>query len=185
MKDVDNALQVQRQPGPLVDVLAGHVVQYYALDAPVPVTGQLGPGSTAVWAETLEATDAATKVLMSYGASEGPSWFSGKPAALTRGAGKGRITYVGATLDKGLMQKLAAWALHGAAVKPILGDVPAGVELMQRVNGKGDRVWVLINHGDAAQTVNAAGVDLLTGTSVTRVDLAPHGVAVVRPAGSK
>jgi beta-galactosidase len=185
MKDVDNALQVERQPGPLADVLGGHVVQYYALDAPVPITGELGQGSTAVWAETLQATDASAKVLMSYGASDGPSWFAGKPAALTREVGKGRITYVGATLDRGLMDKLAVWALGRAAVKPILAGVPAGVELMQRVNGKGDRVWVLINHGAATQTVNAAGVDLLTGETVTRVELAPHGVAVMQPARSR
>jgi beta-galactosidase len=183
MKDVDNALQPERQPGPLTKALGGHVVQYYALDAAVPIAGALGTGSTAVWAETLEATDPATKVLMTYGKSDGPSWFAGKPTALTHEFGKGRITYVGATLDAGLMQKLAAWALDGVSVKPILPGLPAGVELMQRVNPKGERVWVVINHGAAPESVDvgAGSTDLLTGESAGRVTLAAHGVAVVEP----
>src|SRR6185503_10720776 len=138
MKDVDNALQPERQPGRLAEALGGHVVQYYALDAPVPIAGTLGEGSTSVWAETLAATSPTTKVLMTYGPSQGPSWFAGKPAALTREFGKGSITYVGATLDKGLMAKLAVWALDEGSVKPIVAGVPAGVELMERSNGKGD-----------------------------------------------
>jgi beta-galactosidase len=187
MKDADDALHTQRQPGPLVEALGGHVVQYYALDAPVPITGTLGDGSAAVWAETLAATDPAAKVLMSYGPSEGPSWLAGKPAALTRDWGKGRITYVGATLDAGLMQKLAAWALDGALVKPIVPGLPGGVELMERSNPKGDRVWVVINHGDAPQALDLGrgGTDLLTGAKVARITLAGHRVAVIVPAGNR
>jgi beta-galactosidase len=187
MKDADDALQTQRQPGPLVEALGAHVVQYYALDAPVPITGTLGDGSAAVWAETLAATDPAAKVLMSYGPSEGPSWLAGKPAALTRDWGKGRITYVGATLDPGLMQKLAVWALDGALVKPIVPGLPGGVELMERSNSKGEGVWVVINHGDAPQALDLGrgGADLLTGAKVARITLAGHGVAVIAPAESR
>ena len=183
MKDVDDALQTERQPGPLSKALGGHVVQYYALDAPVPITGSLGTGSAAVWAETLAATDSTTKVLMAYDASDRPSWFADKPAALTHEWGKGRITYVGAALDAGLMQKLAAWALDGASVKPLLHGLPAGVELMERSNRKGDRVWVLINHGKTSQTVDAGAgsKDLLTGAAAERITLAAHAVAVVEP----
>jgi beta-galactosidase len=183
MKDVDDALQPERQPGPLVKALGGHVVQYYALDARVPITGSLGAGSAAVWAETLAATDAATKILMTYGASDGPSWFAGKPAALTHDWGKGRITYVGATLDAGLMQKLATWALDAASVKAILPGLPPGVELMERSNSKGDRVWILINHGNVPQAIDigSGNRDLLTGEAADHLTLAAHGVAVVEP----
>jgi beta-galactosidase len=185
MKDVDNGLQPERQPGPLTKALGGHVVQYYALDAPVPITGSLGTGSAGVWAETLAATDPATKILMTYGASDGPSWFAGKPAALTHDWGKGRITYVGATLDPGLMQKLAAWVLDTASVKAILPGLPAGVELMERSNRKGDRVWILINHGNVSQAIDigSGNRDLLTGEAADHLTLAAHGVAVMEQGG--
>lgn len=39
MKNGDNALNIQRQPGPLVALLGGRVEQFYALDTPVPVNG--------------------------------------------------------------------------------------------------------------------------------------------------
>ena len=63
MKDVDNALQVERQPGPLVDLLGGRVEQFYALDQSVPITGDAGTGKATIWAEALStsAPDATTR----------------------------------------------------------------------------------------------------------------------------
>jgi hypothetical protein len=81
------------------------------------------------------------------------------------------------------MQKLAAWALDGTSVKPIVSGVPAGVELMERANSKGERVWILINHGSVTRTVDAGAgaTDLLTGGSDEHLTLAPHDVAIVEP----
>ena len=42
MKDEDNSLYPQRQPGPLADLLGARVEQFYALLKPVPVEGNLG-----------------------------------------------------------------------------------------------------------------------------------------------
>ena len=58
MKDDDNALQTERQPGPLVNVLGGRVLggrvkQYYALTD--PVKGKFGSGESKLWAELLSA----------------------------------------------------------------------------------------------------------------------------------
>ncbi|MGH8297568.1 MAG: beta-galactosidase, partial [Steroidobacteraceae bacterium] len=53
MKDAWNALWPQRQPGPLTTLLGGRVRQYYALDAPVPLSGVLGSGQASIWAEAL------------------------------------------------------------------------------------------------------------------------------------
>ena len=180
MKDVDDALQVNRQPGPLAAALGGHVDQYYALDKPVSITGSLGNGSAAVWAETLVATDPGTKILMTYGPSDTPSWFAGKPAALTHSYGKGSITYIGAALDQGLMHSLVASTLTSAGVQPILANLPADVELMQRTGTSGSRVWILINHGITPQTVVLPHpqTDLLTGKQSASFALGPHGVLV-------
>ena len=78
MKDEANALNPQRQPGPLVTALGGRVEQYYALDAPTELAGT---GSTAdVWAESLSTSAAETAVLLRYGRGNG--WLEGKPAMI-------------------------------------------------------------------------------------------------------
>jgi hypothetical protein len=83
------------------------------------------------------------------------------------------------------MQKLAAWALDAASVKAILPGLPPGVELMERSNSKGDRVWILINHGNVPQPIDAGAgkTDLLTGEPAEHLTLAPHGVAVMEQGG--
>ena len=48
MKDQYDALQPERQPGPLVGFLGGSVTQFYALDQPVPVSGDAGSGTADV-----------------------------------------------------------------------------------------------------------------------------------------
>ena len=45
MKNDDNGLQPERQPGPLTGMLGGRVEQFYALNQDVPVTGDWGSGS--------------------------------------------------------------------------------------------------------------------------------------------
>ena len=44
MKDEDNGLQPERQPGPLADLLGGRVEQYYALVDPVGIMESSAPG---------------------------------------------------------------------------------------------------------------------------------------------
>ncbi|MGC2545043.1 MAG: beta-galactosidase, partial [Silvibacterium sp.] len=106
MKDQYDALQPERQPGPLVGFLGGSVTQFYALDQPVPVSGDAGSGTADVWAETLTAISPETKVLMRYGASNG--WLDGQPAVLGREVGKGSIIYIGTWIDPELISKLTA-----------------------------------------------------------------------------
>ena len=71
MKDEDNGLQPQRQPGPLAELLGGRVEQYYALIDPVAIEGKFGSGQSKLWAELLIANDKDTEVLETYGKSNG------------------------------------------------------------------------------------------------------------------
>ncbi len=64
MKDDDNGLWPQRQPGPLADLLGGRVEQYYALVDPVPIEGKWGAGQSKLWAELLSTNDKDAEVLM-------------------------------------------------------------------------------------------------------------------------
>jgi beta-galactosidase len=180
MKDAYNALNPQRQPGPLADALGANVSQFYALDTEVPIEGEAGSGTANVWAETLNPDSPDTKVLLRYGASNG--WLDGQPAAVTRSVGKGSITYLGAWVDPALLGKLTGSFLQEAGVQPILPNVPEGVEVCQRSKGE-KSVLILINHTTMEQHVTLpASMTNLIGESSSRidsVDLPKYGVAVL------
>ncbi len=178
MKDDDNSLQPERQPGPLVSLLGGRVEQYYALTGPVPIQGNWGTGESPLWAELLSTKDSGTEVLMRYGKSNG--WLDGQPAAISRKVGKGRITYIGAWLDPKTMAAAAKWMTETSGVKPAFGVVPAGVEVSPRY-GPHSVVYVLINFSGAQQTIKLPSemTDVLEGGSKRSVSLAQYGVAVL------
>ena len=177
MKDDDNSLQPERQPGPLTTLLGGRVEQYYALANPVPVTGNWGTGECPLWAELLSTKDSNTEVLMRYGKSNG--WLDGQPAAITRKVGNGRITYIGAWLDPNTMAAAAKWMLDTSGVTPALGPVPAGVEVSRR--GAHGVVYILINFSAASQHVSLPNpmTDVLEGGSKQSLTLPQYGVAVL------
>lgn len=179
MKNADNGLQPQRQPGPLGELLGGRVQQFYALDKPIPVAGAAGEGTAKIWAEQLQARAAQTEVPLRYGQANG--WLDGEPAVLTRRVGKGRISYVGAWLDDATLDRLTGDWLRDAQVRAPLADVPADVEVGVRSDGR-RRVLVLINHGSEAQQVRLpAPMRSLLGAGVASdvVQLAPEDVAVL------
>ncbi|MGA3043877.1 MAG: Beta-galactosidase C-terminal domain, partial [Bryobacteraceae bacterium] len=155
----------------------------YALNDDVPVSGAWGSGKARIWAEQLKATSPSAKgaeVLLTYGESNG--WLDRQPAVLTRKAGKGRITYVGAWLDDSLMRAATQWMIRLSGLEPALGPVPEGVEVSRRV-GDGKEVFVLVNHTETAQHVTLPrpmGRVLQDGAVVSAVDLPPRGVEVLR-----
>jgi beta-galactosidase len=180
MKDEYNALQPERQPGPLASFLGGRVDQFYALDYNVPVTGDLGSGTANIWAEQLSVQSPETKVLMTYGKSNG--WLDNQAAVITRQVGKGSITYVGAWLDANTLDHLTARLLDQAGVHPILPGVPAGVEVCRR-SGSGKSVLILINHNtDAAHVSLPSPMRNLIGsesTAVSAIDMPAYSVVVL------
>jgi len=179
MKDGHNALNIERQPGPLVTPLGGRVEQYYALDTLVPVSGTLGSGAVSLWAEQLSTSASDVEVLLRYGKSNG--WLDGQPAMITRRVGKGRITYLGAVLDPDLMRRVVAWATNDAQLKPEFSSMPPEVEVSRRISSM-RTVYILINHGFDAVRVTLPKVmcDVLhDGTSTSSVDLEPRDVAVL------
>ncbi|HVU45017.1 MAG TPA: beta-galactosidase [Terracidiphilus sp.] len=185
MKDENDALHIERQPGPLVAALGGRVEQYYALDNTAPVSGTLGSGTASLWAEQLSTANNDGQVLLRYGKSNG--WLDNQPAMITRSLGKGRITYLGAVLDPGLMKHVIDWATNNAQVKPEFASLPAGIELCRRV-GEKRTVYILINHNIAGQNPAALHIalpaemkDVLhSNQSVKTIDLGPQGVAVLQ-----
>ena len=178
MKDEDNGLQTQRQPGPLAALLGGRVEQYYALTEPVPVDGNWGAGESRLWAELLSAHEAGVEVLQRYGKSNG--WLDGQPAAITRKVGRGRITYIGAWLDGRNMERAVSWMAEVSGVKPALAEVPAGVEVCPRYGAQGT-IFIVINFSKQAQNLRLPrGMsDVLEGGTKESISLPVYGVAVL------
>ena len=178
MKDDDNSLQPERQPGPLAVLLGGRVEQYYALLQAVPVQGNWGTGQSQLWAELLSAKDRGTEVLMRYGKSNG--WLDGQPAAISRKVGNGRITYIGAWLDPKTMTEAAKWMTATSGVTPVFGPVPTGVEASARYGSHG-AVFIVINLSGKPQAITLPHEmnDVLEGGSKRSVNLANYGVAVL------
>ena len=179
MKTEDNALQPERQPGPLVDLLGARVEQFYALDTRVPISGDWGSGVDTIWAEQIGVKSPDTKVLMRYGKSNG--WLDGQPAAVTRNVGKGSITYIGAMLDETTMNAAAKWMVSSAGLQPLMPNLPKDVEMSIR-SGEGKRVWIFENFGETTANVLLphAMADVLKGGTVSSVSLPQYGVAVLQ-----
>jgi beta-galactosidase len=179
MKDEDNSLYPQRQPGPLAELLGARVEQWYSLDKPVPIDGEWGSGEDRVWAEQLSVSSPETRTLMRYGKSNG--WLDGQPAAVTRSVGQGSITYIGAGLDGETMRAAAKWMMRQAGLNPVMSDLPADVDLAIR-SGNGKRIFIFTNYGVSPRTIVLPSPmqDVLKGGTVSSVTLPQYGVAVLR-----
>jgi beta-galactosidase len=178
MKDEDNSLYTERQPGPLAGLLGARVEQFYALDTTVPVTGTWGDAEDTIWAEQIGSLAPGTDVLMRYGKSNG--WLDDQPAAVTRKVGKGSITYIGATLDAKTMSHAARWMLSDSGIEPVLQEIPSGVDVALR-EGDGKRVLILTNYNAEPQELKLPSTmdDVLNGGTVSNVSLPQYGVAVL------
>lgn len=179
MKDQDNSLNPERQPGPLTALLGARVEQWYALDDAAPVEGTWGSSKSPMWAEQIGTTAPDTEILMRYGKSNG--WLDGQPAAVNRRLGKGRITYIGAALEKPAMTSAAKWLLTASGLQPTMPDLPPGVDLAIRAGG-GKTVYILTNYSPTSQTITLPKpmTDVLSGTQSSSVTLPQYGVAVLR-----
>jgi beta-galactosidase len=178
MKNEFNALNQERQPGPLLSAVGGRVEQFYALLEDVPVAGAWGEGRATVWAERLDHLAPDVEVVLKFGA--GNDWLTGAPAAVRRQLGKGTITYLGSVLDPTLMDRVARSWLAAAGVTSSAITAPAGVAISRRVGG-GREVYVVTNFSKEPQEIAlpAAMTDVLNGGEKSRLQLPRYGVAVV------
>lgn len=179
MKDEDNALWQQRQPGPLAQTLGGRVEQFYALNAPVPVSGEWGSGTSSIWAEQLSTQDTSDEVLMRFGKSNG--WLDGQPAVISHKVGKGRITYIGAYLDEASLQNAAKWMASTSSIAPAFGNVPEGVDVYIR-SSPSKKIFIFVNFGKEEREIKLPSKmhSVLDNQDVNTIKLSTFGVAVVQ-----
>ncbi len=179
MKNDYDALNMERQPGPLVADMGASVSQYCALENSVPVRGIWGQGHASIWAEPLSIHARDVRVLLRYGKSNG--WLDGQPAMVSRNFGNGKITYLGTVLNASLMRDAAQWMVAGAHVRLAFGTVPANVEVCRRKRGD-TQVFIFINHGEQPVTIRLPLPMrnlLAVGAPINALHLDREGVAVV------
>jgi beta-galactosidase len=180
VKDADNALLPSRPPGPLAECAGVEVEDYYALLEPLAVEGDGLGGQASIWAERVVILDPATvRVLARFGA--GDEWLAGRPAITVRTIGKGRVYYVAAYLDAGVLQVLTDLVLSTADVAPLVA-APPDVEARARLSTNGDEVLILVNHGPLARSVDLPweAHDHVAGSAVGKlIELAGYTTVVL------
>lgn len=186
MKDEYNALLPSRPPGPLTELAGVEVEEYYALDEPVPVKGNLVNGQAVIWAERLLIKAPYTTVVARYGASNG--WLDEQVAITVRAIGTGLVYYIGAVLDQISMAILLDRVALMATVKSVMpipkGVTLPGLEVCKRITQDGKEVYILINHDRVEKKVPVPwpAKEYLTGSSGTgEYKIGPYGVAIMSP----
>jgi beta-galactosidase len=107
-------------------------------------------------------------------------FYADSPAVTRHAFDKGLAFYVGTAPNRDGLAWLVQRACQAAGVQAV-AEVPSGIELVSRRNGRREWLFVL-NHCSQAQDVplDRAGIDLLTGAAVNgSVRLEPTGVAIV------
>lgn len=177
---VEEFVPMVPRPGAAPDPAAEPISAAAAVPATadrVPVTSpELGELAGTTWSERVAVTgDFPVDVVATF---TGPD-IAGAPAITRRTLGDGDAWYVATDLDAAGRARLLAELCRRAGVRPVLADLPAGVEAVRR----GDHLF-LLNHADAPATVpDVDGVDLVTGTAHDgAVTLPPRGVVVLHNA---
>ncbi|MBE2269131.1 MAG: beta-galactosidase [Anaerolinea sp.] len=182
MKSEDGALLPQRQPGGLQALAGARVEDFYALEAPVRVTGSLGSGGAQIWGEWIEPTAYDVDVLLRY--QDAGGWLDGHSAAVTRAVGSGHITVIGAWLDAALMDQLAAWAGAGLPDDRLVDALPAEIEWCLHRKDAQSPLHFLINHSGESHLLTGLKSslrDLLSGTVYNgSITLRPRAVLVLQ-----
>ncbi|MCS5717025.1 beta-galactosidase [Herbiconiux sp. CPCC 205763] len=170
----------------LRDVLGVCVEDFGALVPPAPSGGSSAPGENhaevaAVFgslrgeylAEELQVIDDGRPVEVLGRYIDGR--LAGAPALTSRATGSGVAHYLATIPDDEGMLAVTRWALEDAGVQPVLSTPSEWVEAARR----GD-VLTVINHGREPVEVEVEGTDLLSGASVSRLELEPFGWALLR-----
>jgi beta-galactosidase len=139
------------------------------------------PWSATVWTEHLRVSDG-TETLARYASGA----LAGLPAVTRRAVGAGTVTYLSCRLDPAGLAEVLHDVLDSAGVRPIAGADP-DVDVVRRC-GHGHRYLFCLNHGRRPAHVDATGIDLLTGRTITApAEIPPGGALVVdeTPSASK
>lgn len=179
MKNEFNALNLERQPGPLSKSTGCRVEQFYALIEDVTISGTWGAGKATIWAERLQQLTKDAEVMLKF--DKGSNWLSDAPAAVRRQDGDGTIIYLGAILDNNLMEHVSSIWINEAGLSSSLIPVPPGIKVSRRV-GLHHEVFVISNFSKTPELITLPNpmVDVLTGNEVKSFTLPQYGVLILK-----
>lgn len=181
VKDSENAVLDERLPAGLGD-LAGCEVRDYDTFSHYPservgvITASGAHVPALHLAEVLAPKEGATTVLSYQG-----RYYSGAPAAVRNGFGKGSTYYLGTFLDGTALREFLKQPLRDAGVA-VLDDLDPAVEIGVRVK-EGTTYRFYLNHETTPRSVRLLhqGRELLTSRDISgALELPALGVAVVR-----
>ncbi len=109
-------------------------------------------------------------------------YYAGSAAITHNKFGKGNAFYVGTVPENNGMEWLIERVCKIAGVQPVTANMPAGVEILKRVNGESEFIFVLNHSGDKVNVpIEGQGRDLLTDMEINgSLELEPSGVAVIQ-----
>jgi beta-galactosidase len=111
-------------------------------------------------------------------------WLDGKSAGFWRYIGEGRLTYIGALLDRPTLSDALSDYFRNLpeVLSPFREELPPSVELCRRDGVLNHRVFIVINHSATNTvhlTIKFAARNLIDGTVPPSIDLKPQAVAVL------
>ncbi len=164
-------------PGALRELVGGSAEELLPL--PAGDSALLDNGWRAgVWTEDLRVVDAEVVARYVDGA------LGHKAAILRRRLGRGGVTYLGCELDVRSTRELMGDVVARAGVGPI-AVASDGVDVVRRVTASGDSFLFCINHGTREASVQASGIDLITGEHADGTVRLPAGRVAVIQEGTK
>lgn len=109
-------------------------------------------------------------------------WLEGEPALTRKSVGKGQVYYLATYLTAELADVVITQVILPADVRPLLDNVPAGVEVAVR-EAEDRQIWFILNTTSiTCQLPNSpSGQDLVTGTDWPGgpLVLSPYGCAII------
>lgn len=183
VKDEFNVVVDMPLPGLLTPLCGVEVAEYDSLPRGASVALQFAraeanasgtPQQAVKWVDVLRPTPgSAAEIIATYA----QDYYAGEAAITRHPFGAGSAITVGTFGDATLFEAITPWLLATAQVPRIL-NAPTGVEVTRRQRSTdGQRFTFVLNHTDAAQTVDLHGKDLITGkqhdgpTSIAARDL--------------
>jgi beta-galactosidase len=177
--DENEHIRLGRYPAPFRELLGMGVEEYVPYSESQSNTFCTEDGKRlrcSFWADVIHLETA--QALATFEADD----YAGSPAVTRNPFGNGNAFYVGTLPDQEGMEWLIDQVCQTADVKPIVSNVPAGIEVLQRVNGNSSWLFLLnYSEGKVSIALDGNGQDLLTVTEFNgSIELEPAGVAIVQ-----
>ena len=166
-------------PAPFQDLLGLIVEEYVPYSATESNSISAGDGkqfTCSLWSDVIHLKTAEALATFEQ------DYYAGASAITQNRFGKGLAYYIGTALDQTGMEWLINNICQSADIKPVIEQIPEGIEIVQRTNKNGSWSFIM-NHSTRKTKVPLwrGGHDLLTGTDAKdSIELESMSVAILQ-----